>query len=295
MHNFLLSILLLTGIAASADVSFVPLRQAKPGVDNEYFTYRPDPARVEYLAPLSSTDLQTVTLAKLKSYTQEQLDQLYFRLPSGPLPSGDFTTTILVKNTLVQAIEAKLIDSMTSQGVTGAIRKALLKVLCNSTDGLECIGDYLWKGKRFYPATSDGTHEMRNAVPSINRVLLMGAGLGSLIAPLAKAKVEKFNGTSLMMLFPANVYCGISLVDTRRESIIIDYAYGDDFQPYIPEVDSLAGRDGKGLRDEIRMVRPGLYLGRAYTDKIFLLNFVLEAPSPQPSAPNSCWSSKSWQ
>jgi hypothetical protein len=29
------------------------------------------------------------------------------------------------------------------------------------------------------------------------------------------------------------------------------------------------------VRDEIRMVRPGLYLGRAYMDHAFILNFVL--------------------
>jgi hypothetical protein len=29
------------------------------------------------------------------------------------------------------------------------------------------------------------------------------------------------------------------------------------------------------VRDEIRMVRPGFYLGRAYTGKVFLLNFTL--------------------
>ena len=39
--------------------------------------------------------------------------------------------------------------------------------------------------------------------------------------------------------------------------------------------DFLAGRDGLAVRDEIRMVRPGFYLGRAYLGKVFLLNFTL--------------------
>jgi hypothetical protein len=284
--------------AASADLSFVPLRKAPPGVDGEYYTYRPDAARVEFIAPLSSADLSRLTVATLKGYSQEQLDQLYFRLGSGPFPQGDFRTTLLVKNALVQAIEAKLVDSANSQGLLkGLARKALIKALCKSEDGLECIGDYLWKGKRFYPAASDGAHEMRNAVPTSvrNSILLSAAGLGALSAPLKKAKVETFDGSARLMLFPANVYCGISLIDARRESIVIDYAYGDDFQPFINEVDSWVGRDGKGLRDEVRMIRPGLYLGRAYTDKIFLLNFVLESVSPQATQPNQCWASTSWQ
>ena len=29
------------------------------------------------------------------------------------------------------------------------------------------------------------------------------------------------------------------------------------------------------VRDEIRMVRPGFYLGRAYVNRLFLLNFTL--------------------
>ena len=35
------------------------------------------------------------------------------------------------------------------------------------------------------------------------------------------------------------------------------------------------GRDGLRIRDEIRMVRPGFYLGRAYLNRIFGLNFTL--------------------
>jgi hypothetical protein len=298
LRVILLSILIFAG-ALRADLKFVPLRPAPAGVDGELYNFRPDAARVEASAPLTVSDRASLTVAILKSYTQEQLDQLYFRLGSGPIPAGDFNGTVLVKNTLVQAIEGKLIENFTAQGaVKGLVRKALMKFLCQSQDGLECIGTYLWKGKHFYPPLSDGTVELRNAIPMFvrNSAGLRLAGLGGLIQPLQRARVEKFNGTDFMMLFPANVYCGISLFDTRRESIVIDPGYGEDFQPFIPEVDGLGGRDGKGIRDEIRMVRPGLYLGRAYADKIFLLNFVLE--SAQPSSQdwsNRCWSGNSWQ
>jgi hypothetical protein len=39
--------------------------------------------------------------------------------------------------------------------------------------------------------------------------------------------------------------------------------------------DKLAGREGVIVRDEIRMVRPGFYLGRAYMGGTFILNFTL--------------------
>jgi hypothetical protein len=53
------------------------------------------------------------------------------------------------------------------------------------------------------------------------------------------------------------------------------------------------------IRDEIRMVRPGFYLGRAYTGKTFLLNFTLYSQSIADNdgpdylkdglTPQDCW------
>jgi hypothetical protein len=81
--------------------------------------------------------------------------------------------------------------------------------------------------------------------------------------------------TRFWLLFPAKLYCGQSLLDGRRESIIIDHVYGDDIEGYRVSPDSLVGRGGLRLRDEIRMVRPGFYLGRAYVGGMFLLDFTL--------------------
>ena len=69
------------------------------------------------------------------------------------------------------------------------------------------------------------------------------------------------------LLFPAKVYCGQSLLDSRRESIIIDYAFTDEIRGLPREPGLLAGRGGLRIRDEIRMVRPGFYLGRAYAEQ----------------------------
>ncbi len=81
--------------------------------------------------------------------------------------------------------------------------------------------------------------------------------------------------TEVWLLFPAKLYCGQSLIDGRREAIIIDYAYNDDIAGYQERPDALTGRNGLRIRDEIRMIRPGFYLGRAYANKVFLLNFML--------------------
>ena len=83
------------------------------------------------------------------------------------------------------------------------------------------------------------------------------------------------NGKDQWLLFPARLYCGQSLLDGRRESIIIDYFFTDSLPGYREKPDFLAGRNGIKVRDEIRMIRPGFYLGRAYIGRAFLLNFTL--------------------
>ncbi len=83
------------------------------------------------------------------------------------------------------------------------------------------------------------------------------------------------NGKTDQLYFPAKLYCGQSLLDSRKESVIIDYAFTDELPDYHPVPDKLGGREGLLIRDEIRMVRPGFYLGRAYTDGTFLLNFTV--------------------
>jgi hypothetical protein len=101
-----------------------------------------------------------------------------------------------------------------------------------------------------------------------------------LIKPLIQGELSdlpkiKINGHDAWLLFPAKLYCGQSLLDSRRESIIIDYAFTDEIPGYRERPDFLAGRRGFKVRDEIRMVYPGFYIGRAYLDRVFLLNFTL--------------------
>ena len=101
------------------------------------------------------------------------------------------------------------------------------------------------------------------------------------------------------MRFPAKLYCGQSLLDSRRESIIIDYAYTDTVKidgqsPYSDEIDWIAGgktksgKRGLAVRDEIRMIRPGFYLGRAYMDRVFILNFILSSDQAE-GGEDTCW------
>src|SRR5207237_378138 len=76
-------------------------------------------------------------------------------------------------------------------------------------------------------------------------------------------KTLSFEGATTSLLSPAKLSSGQSLLDGRRESTIIDYAFTDDVDGYREKPDFLAGRRGLDVRDEIRMIRPGFYLGRA--------------------------------
>jgi hypothetical protein len=91
----------------------------------------------------------------------------------------------------------------------------------------------------------------------------------------ASEKGSLINRVGIARRYPAKVYCGQSILDSRRESIILDYAYGDTIPEYVDMLDWPVTRKGLNIRDEIRMVRPSLYLGRAYIQGVFALNFIL--------------------
>ena len=87
------------------------------------------------------------------------------------------------------------------------------------------------------------------------------------------------------LLFPARLSCGPSRLDPSRRAILIDYAQGPEIEGYRRVPDRLAGPDGLAIFDEVRVVRPGLYLGRASFRGRFALNFTLLDPAVGADAP----------
>ena len=212
-----------------------------------------DLARVEHGFPLTAEELARITPASLAALDQEQLDQIYARLTAGPIPDGAFDGTILFP-----------------RGASGRFRVAEIAggfaqyVLHLKGLAIEDVGETLWKGKVFYR----DERVLRNRIEDLSMLKKVGLVEGD-------PKKMTVGGRDTWLLFPAKLYCGQSLLDARRESIIIDYFFSDDIPGYQEKPDHLAGRRGLRVRDEIRMVRPGFYLGRAYLDRVFLLNFTL--------------------
>ena len=215
---------------------------------------KPDFAQVEYDYPIPLQELVKVTPQYLAGLDQEQLDQLYARLGSGPIPDGPFDGEIVFpRGSSGKLRAAEIVGGLKGLGVNFKGRM------------LETAGEALWKGKVFYRKEK----VLRNRIQDL-------AVLRPIIGPGDIPKID-VDGRDAWLLFPAKLYCGQSLIDSRRESIIIDYAFSDEIRGYREKPDFLAGRRGLKVRDEIRMVRPGLYLGRAYMDHAFILNFVLHS------------------
>jgi hypothetical protein len=235
--------------------------------DNPSRIFHVDFARVEHEVPLSRADRARLTPENLKTLSQEEIDQIYARLTAGPIPDG--------------VLRGDLFFERGEEGLRTRLAEILGGGLGKAADAkvarLEKLGKALWKGKRFYR----GEHVLRNVIEDfaplkaliedeskVEKIEIERTGLLSFISPR----------TSAWLLFPAKLYCGQSLLDGRRESIVIDYAYSHDLPGYMDKPDALAGRGGLAIRDEIRMVRPGFYLGRAYANRIFLLNFTVYDP-----------------
>lgn len=214
---------------------------------------KPDFAQLEYQYPLSVEDLARITPENLAVLDQERLDQIYARLSAGPIPDGAFEGGII----LTSGESGKLRAGEIVGGLAGY-------VLHLKGVAVDKVGESLWQGKVFYR----DERVLRNRIEDLKSFEVLGLVEGE----PQKIKVGRKDA---WLLFPAKLYCGQSLIDSRRESIIIDYAFTDEIDGYQEKPDFLAGRRGLKVRDEIRMIRPGFYLGRAYMDRVFVLNFTL--------------------
>jgi hypothetical protein len=222
-----------------------------------------DFAELERTAPLSRADRAKLTPDNIKGLKQEDVDQIYARLTAGPIPDGYMLGDLFFRNGEDgKSRIGEILGGLIGEVADGKVAK------------MEFVGARLWKGKMFF-------REQRVLRNTIQDYKAFDALIGDPDAAI-KAKIPASGWRSwfvsemdVLLLFPAKLYCGQSLIDGRRESVIIDYAYTDEIEGYQERPDALAGRRGLRIRDEIRMVRPGFYLGRAYADRVFLLNFTI--------------------
>jgi hypothetical protein len=82
---------------------------------------------------------------------------------------------------------------------------------------IEDVGETLWRGKVFFR----DERVLRNRIEDLSILKKMGLVEG-------EPKKMNYGGKETWLLFPAKLYCGQSLLDARRESIIIDYFFTDE-------------------------------------------------------------------
>lgn len=246
-------------------VSFAPLTDGTlKDPDNPLKIFRVDFAKLEHDLPLSRADRARLTPENLTVLSQEEIDQIYARLTAGPVPDGFMRGDLFFENG-IDGLKSRLAEIL--GGGLGTVADAKIETL-------EKLGRSMWKGKYFYR----DDRVLRNVIEDFKplEALIEAPGkLQTVEIPRQGLLSYLSPNSTAWLLFPAKLYCGQSLLDGRRESIIIDYAYTNDIPGYMERPDALAGRGGLAIRDEIRMVRPGFYLGRAYANRIFLLNFTV--------------------
>ena len=268
----LLAIAATTQVCAQSgpNIPFAPIEDtALKDPDYPAKKFRIDFARVEQEFPLTRQHLMSITPQNIVNLSQEQIDQIYGRLAAGPIPDGPHAGNLFFARGDRISAQADLHTRL--QQILGGLEG---RIAGAGIETLEDLGRRLWKGKVFYR----DQRVLRNMIENTAVIQALTDDRSSVMTlalprqgPLAKL----FRNNKVWLLFPAKLYCGQSLVDARREAIIVDYNYSDEIEGYRASPDSLAGRGGLRIRDEVRMIRPGFYLGRAYTNRMFLLNFTL--------------------
>lgn len=227
----------------------LPIRFAPAGTDR---------ARLRSEFPLSDAERRMLTPDAIKGLNQEQVDQIYERLSAGPLPDGPFRGDLFFPR-----------DSKGHARVSDLVTPVPPLLAHVAALDAERLGRALWKGKVFF--RSQGI--LRNRIDDL-------AILKPIFPDSGTIPKLTFDGQTTWLLFPAKVSCGDSRLDPSRRSIVIDYSRGSEVEGYREIPDKLAGPEALNIRDEVRVIRPGFYLGRAYFGAKFGLNFTLIAPEP---------------
>ena len=226
-----------------------------------------DVAKLRSEFPLNDQERLALTPDGMRALTQDQVDQIYLRLQSGAIPDGPFRGDLFFPRD--RDGHARISDlaepapALPLLAHIGAMRA-------------EHFGRIFWKGKAFF--RSQGI--LRNRIEDI-------ALLKPVFDDAETIPKITFDGQTTWLLFPAKLSCGTSRLDSTRPSTVIDYARGSEVEGFRPVPDKLAGPEGLNIRDEVRIIRPGFYLGRAYFGERFALNFTLLDPTvaagPSPS------------
>jgi hypothetical protein len=263
MRRTLAGLVLLGSLAAWASMTLS--RDGVPIVmpDGPEWHHKIDFAELEHRYPISRDALMKLTPEILATWDQEAIDQFYARLGSGPIPRGFYQGSVLLPP------DAGIGKTLASSKLVRAVA---------SREKVEAFMELIWRGTNFYPEQELARNRLDRA--QLKRVKFLIRG--KLKIPENKAEIE---------VLPGRLYCGQSLLDSRRESIIIDYRWNSRLPGYREQIDYVVGREAFDARTELRMIRPGFYLGRVALDHTLEFTLILQN---QEEAARGDWTDACW-
>ena len=207
--------------AQPLDIPFAPTVDSSiTDPDNPTKVFRMDFARVEHEFPLSRVDLMKITPENLAALSQEQVDQIYGRLTAGPIPDGQYLGGLFFARG--ENLRSRL------EEIVGGLEGRIISV---NIGLLERVGALIWKGK-----------EIKRDKLILHNMIEDFAVLGVAVDnpdTVPKTTIPRdgplrrfIPKDEVFLLFPAKIYCGQSLLDARRESVIVDYSYNDEIEGY---------------------------------------------------------------
>jgi hypothetical protein len=253
LRAVIVSLAAATAVAGGCRTASPPIRFAPPGTDV---------AKLRAEFALTDFERRALSPETMRTLTQEQVDQIYTRLNTGPIPDGPFRGDLFFPRD--RDGRARVRDlSDPGPNVLGPV----------AAMPAEDLGRMFWRGKVFFRSESI----VRNRIEDL-------AILRPVITEADTVPKLTFDGQTTWLLFPARLSCGDSRFDPTRRSIVVDYAETEKIEGYRRVPDAIAGPQGLRIRDEVRVVRPGFYLGRAYFGPRFGLNFTLFDPTVAAAA-----------
>lgn len=130
---------------------------------NVKYSWKPDQAFLQNKFPLSEPMRRAISAEDFEKMTQEEIDQIYIRLTSGPILPGEYRGKIVFNGTFSEKIQDFLERKISSNSKLVTMLKTLFDEKVCSTPAnsdaksnyVKCIGEMLWAGKKIYAPTEE--------------------------------------------------------------------------------------------------------------------------------------------